>query len=232
MYLIKPNMKYFSSIAVVVLALTLQFFLTSCNSSGGTTTLPGAWDKMGSFEGPPRSGAVSFVIGDYAYVGSGFNAQANVKLVDFWRYNATSDSWDQMADLPDAHGGRSLAVGFSMNGKGYVGTGQDINSNLLSDFYEFDPSNGPLGTWKRIADFGYSTDLGTASVSPRFSALAFSVANRGFVGGGLNNYLSALKDLWEYDATNDVWIKAPSIGGSKRANAFVMVINNGTTDIA
>src|SRR5579859_7916825 len=100
MYLIKPNMKYFSSIAAMVLAVTMQFFLTSCNSSGGTTTLPGAWDKMGSFEGIPRSGAVSFVIGNYAYVGTGFNAESNTKLKDFWKYDATADTWTPMADLP------------------------------------------------------------------------------------------------------------------------------------
>jgi len=33
----------------------------------------GSWDKEIDFEGDPRSGAVSFVINGYAYVGTGYN---------------------------------------------------------------------------------------------------------------------------------------------------------------
>ena len=224
-------MKYLSLLAGLLLFAT-QISLTSCNSSPSTTVLPGSWDKLGDFEGNPRGGAVSFVIDGVAYIGGGFNNDAllqgvspNGRLNDFWRYDATSDSWKRVADFPGTP--RSQAVAFALNGKGYVGTGTDGTYDL-SDFYEFDPNNGANGTWTQIADFGYTQDQGSASVSKRHGSLGFTVndgdKDRAFVGGG--HFLGDLKDLWEYDPTNNVWIQQPSMGGSKRQNGFVMVINN------
>jgi hypothetical protein len=211
-------MKHFSSFAAVV----LLFFVSSCNTSPGTTTLPGAWDKMGDFDGLPRSGAANFVLNGKAFIVTGYNYVANADFNDTWMYDPTQDTWTQMADFPGV--ARQLAAAFTIGNKAYVGTGQDINRVELSDFYEFDPSNGAQGTWTKIADFGFSSDQGAATVSPRHGALGFTVANRGFVGGG--DYISTLKDMWEYDNVNDVWIKRPSLGGSKRENAFVMVIDD------
>lgn len=222
MYLIKLTMKYFSSISCLLLVLAIQTGLTSCNSSSGTTTLPGGWDKKGDFEGIPRSGAVSFVINGFAYVGTGYNSEGNIKLNDFWKYDPISDSWTQAADFIGTP--RSQAVAFTINGKGYVGTGLDLAANPLSDFYEFDPSAGAKGKWKQIKSFGYTADQQDTTVSARYGSIGFTVGDRGFAGGG--HYLSSLKDLWEYLPATDVWVKRPSIGGSKRENAFVMVIDD------
>ncbi|MBI1767497.1 MAG: galactose oxidase [Bacteroidetes bacterium] len=221
-------MKYISFAAITLVFFALQTSLTSCNSSPNTTTLPGSWDKLGDFEGYPRTGASGFVINGIAYVGCGYNfelagvAGASGRLKDFWKYDPNSDHWSRVADFPGSP--RSGAVAFSLNGKGYVGTGLDESSNALSDFYEFDPAAGTNGKWKRIADLGYTAAQHDTTVTKRYGSLAFTVKNRAFVGGG--HYVSDLKDLWEYDQTNNVWKQAPSLGGSKRQNGFVMVIND------
>ena len=228
MYLIKLFMKYFSFVASILVFFALQTSLTSCNSSPTTSTLPGSWDKLGDFKGYPRTGASCFVINGVAYVGCGFNyelagiAGASGRLKDFWRYDDANDDWIQVADFPG--GVRSGAVAFSLNGKGYVGAGFDELSLPRSDFYEFDPSYGTRGKWTRIADLGYTIDQHDTTVIPRYGALAFTVKNRAFVGGG--HYVSDLKDMWEYDKANNVWKQAPSLGGSKRQNGFAMVIND------
>ncbi len=206
--------------------------LYSCNTSS-STTLPGSWDKLGDFDGITRSGATGFVIGNYAYMGTGYNYDVPTRLTDFWRYDPQIDTWIQMASLPSAAAPRSNAVGFALNGKGYIGTGiggSDINNPIpLGDFWEFDPSTGPKGSWRQVANFGKTATYDTALA--RFGALAFTAGGRSFVGGGYNNY-SGLKDLWEYDQANNLWIQRPSIGGSKRQNAFVFVNSEGAKEYA
>jgi hypothetical protein len=215
-------MKIINLATTLVVLIALQLSLTSCNSSPNTTTLPGSWDKMGDYNGIPRSGAVGFVINDIAYVGTGFNYESNSRLTDFWKYDATSDSWSRVADFIGSP--RTNAVAFVMNNKAYVGTGTNDGLSALSDFYEFDPSVGSKGKWRKVSDIGYSPTTLDSLVIPRYGSVAFAVKNRGFVGGG--HYLSDLKDLWEYDQANDQWILRPSIGGSKRQNGFAMVIGD------
>jgi len=211
------------------------FYITSCNPSTSTTLL-GSWDKLGDFSGTPRDGAVGFVINNIAYVGTGYNYTSNKFLNDFWRYDPTSDSWVRAADMPltlNGKLGRSGAVAFTLNGKGYVGGGYNLlngSTNPLFDFYEFDPSAGTKGKWRQVANFGHTTELDTTTVSARFGSAAFTVkdesgAERAFVGWGQDINQFNYKDLWEYDATNNVWIQRPG-AGSKRIYPFVMVIDN------
>lgn len=221
-------MKYVSFAASLLVFFALQIGLTSCNTSPSSTTLPGTWDKLGDCQADPRSGAVGFMINGIGYMGTGFNYElagqtgTPGRLKDFWKYDPTSDTWTKVADFLGT--ARSGAVAFSLNGKGYVGTGTDDGLNPLSDFYEFDPTVGTKGKWKQIADLGYSPAQLDTNVIKRYGAIAFTVKNRAFVGGG--HYISDLKDLWEYDQVNNLWKTAPSIGGSKRQNGFVFVIND------
>jgi len=214
-------MKHRSRISLFLVLIGCIVF-QSCTKTA-IAVLPGTWNELANFNGIARSGAVSFVIGNYAYTGTGFNHNNNTFLADFWKFDPVLNSWTQLATFPGQP--RSNAAAFTLNGKGYVGTGlggADSNNPMpLGDFWEFDPSTGPKGSWTQIKDFGYPTyDTALA----RYGALAFSVGGRGFVGGGYN--AAGLKDLWEYDQINNLWILRPAIGGSKRQNAFVFVIDN------
>ncbi|GAB3828739.1 Kelch repeat-containing protein [Hymenobacter jeollabukensis] len=183
--------------------------LAGCNDDDTSTDedILGVWSGRSQFEGLARNAAVSFTIGDKAYVGLGTNGTS--KFVDFWEYNPATNTWTQKADFPGV--GRYLAVGFSANGKGYVGTGYD-GANKLRDFYEYDPA---ANQWTRKADFG-----GTA----RYGAVALSIAGKGYIGTGFDG--NAKKDFWQYDPATDQWTQKPSFGGNKRQGAVAFTLNN------
>jgi len=232
----KFKMRRLLLVFCTIIALSCTgFFISSCNPSTSTTLL-GSWDKLGDFAGVPRDGAVGFVINNIAYAGTGYNYGSNKFLNDFWRYDPASDSWYPVADMPltvVGKLGRSGAVAFTLNGKGYVGGGYNLlngSTNPLSDFYEFDPSVGSKGKWRRIADFGHTSLQLDSTISARFGCGAFTVKDqaqndRAFVGWGQDISQFNYKDLWEYDATNNVWIQRPG-AGSKRQYPFIFVIDN------
>ena len=116
--------------------------------------------------------------------------------------------WTQKADLTG--GKRHEAVGFSINGKGYIGTGTDLSKKR--DFWEYDPSTD---TWSQKADFG-----GTA----RNLAVGFSIGNKGYIGTGAD--LSDRKDFWEYDPTTNAWTQKADFGGDARTAAVGFSIGN------
>ena len=99
------------------------------------------WTSVASFGGGERERAVSFVIGERAYVGTGIDT-ANICKKDLWEYDPGSNSWTQKADVPGT--ARRDAIGFGIGNRGYVGTG--INGvfawigSKKDDFYEYNPS--------------------------------------------------------------------------------------------
>ena len=178
----------------------------SCKTTT-TSTVTGNWVTKSDLDGVARSEAVSFVINDSAYIGTGYDG--NLRLSDIWEYNATGNYWIQKADFPGTP--RSSAVAFDAGGKGYLGTGYD-GVNKLNDMWEFDPV---ANTWTQKNDFG-----GTA----RYDAVAFGINGKGYVGTGFDG--SYLKDFWQYDPTADTWTEIYGFGGSKRMAAIAFVYNN------
>jgi len=192
-----------------VLLLGSSFFLLyACTkNTDSTSTLIGNWLNKSSLDGVARSEAVSFVIGDSAYLATGYDG--TVRLNDMWRYDATADSWVQRASLPgDA---RNSAVAFSTSTKGYITTGYN-GLVKLKDTWEFNPSTN---TWTQKKDFGGSA---------RIDAVAFGIADKGYVSTG--NDGNALKDLWQYDPAGDTWTQKVSMGGGKREGAVAFVYKN------
>ena len=57
------------------------------------------------------------------------------------------DFWTQKASMPGT--ARNSAVAFTVNGKGYLGTGYD-GENYLKDFWEYDPTSNQ---WTQQADY-------------------------------------------------------------------------------
>ncbi len=164
---------------------------------------------MGQLDGPARSEAVSFVISNFAYVGTGWDG-LNTRYNDFWKYDPVGNVWSQITSMP-AGTARSSAVAFAANNKGYVGTGYD-GFNYLNDFYELDLTSN---TWTKKADF---------TGSPRYEAVAFGIADQGYVGTGFDGS-NALKDFYQYDPTKDTWTDI-GFSGNKRYGAVTFVNNN------
>ncbi|OJJ14330.1 hypothetical protein BKI52_43405 [marine bacterium AO1-C] len=85
-----------------------------------------------SYPAIERQQAVSFVIGDKAYVGTGKGEKKNL-----WESDATTDRWTQKTDF--GGGGRGSAIGFAMNGKGYIGT-EYVNGVYQKDMWAYNPT--------------------------------------------------------------------------------------------
>jgi N-acetylneuraminic acid mutarotase len=138
----------------------------------------------------------------------------NGYLKDFWVYSPTSDRWVRIADFPG--NARISSVGFSINGKGYIGTGYD-GDKKLKDFWEYDPSTNK---WTQKDDF-----LGGA----RYKAVGFSLLNYGYIGTGYGDDSVDKIDFYRFDpsaATGSQWMKVQSIGGSKRRGATAFTYND------
>src|ERR1700759_2705863 len=173
--------------AFLIGLVTITFF--SCGKTTISPFYPGDWARESSMSVISRSEAVSFVINNTAYVGTGWNGLIT-HYNDFWKYDAANDSWTQVASMP-AGTERSSAVAFSVNGKGYVGTGFDGNY-YRNDFYQYDPVTD---SWSQIVSLP-----GT----PRYEAVAFGIGNLGYVGTGFGGD-SALRDFYQYDPSSDSW---------------------------
>jgi N-acetylneuraminic acid mutarotase len=130
-------------------------------------------------ESAGRQDAVSFVINDKAFVGTGYN---NGYLKDFYEYNQATDTWRKIADLPD--NGRDDAVAFSLTGRGYVGLGWNGTTGVLKDFWQYNPASNAWRINTSLADLG------------RFGANAWVIDNVPYIGFGSNG-ISATDEIWK-----------------------------------
>lgn len=196
-------------IYILLFSLFVLFSLSSCHSNNIPYNQSGDWAAESQLNGPARSEAVSFVINNFAYVGTGWDG-LNTRYNDFWKYDPTQNVWLQVASMP-AGTARSSAVGFSANGKGYCGTGYD-GFNYMKDFYEYDPATD---AWTQKSDFPGSA---------RYEAVAFGLGNLGYVGTGFDG-ANALKDFYQYDPSIDTWTDI-GFSGNKRYGAVTFTYNN------
>ncbi|HAS43534.1 MAG TPA: hypothetical protein DCS93_23845 [Microscillaceae bacterium] len=175
-----------------------------------------AWKQIADFPGGARSFATSFVINNKGYVGTGkfqrSSPSAPIWYTDLWEYDPSIDQWTKKADFPGT--ARTSAVGFSIAGKGYIGTGDanDGSSNLgaQEDFWSYDPTTDQ---WTRIANFGGRYVKG---------AVSFVIDSKAYVGTGNNG----MQGFWQYDPATDQWTKKADFGGGKRSGAIGFTSNN------
>ena len=97
--------------------------LFSCHKNTIPYTQSGDWAVESQLNGPARSEAVSFVINNFAYVGTGWDG-LNTRYNDFWKYDPAGNVWTQVSSMPDSTM-RSSATAFSVGNLAFVGTGYD-----------------------------------------------------------------------------------------------------------
>jgi N-acetylneuraminic acid mutarotase len=189
------------------------------------------WTRIDSF---PRAvmSAVSFTIGDRAYVGTGI-AHYDVGefyMFDYDRIAQDRSPWVVMPGLgndPVANA-RHDAVAFVISNRAFVGTGVQVddaeNKQYYNDMWMFIPpdNNGNNADWTKISQFPGAN---------RAEAVAFSMSNQGYVGLGTNDE-TLFQDLYRYNPYNDEWypiadFKEPRAYGSsqKVKNAFAFGID-------
>ncbi|MGL1889913.1 MAG: hypothetical protein OCD76_25600, partial [Reichenbachiella sp.] len=172
--------------------------------------------QLADFPGVARASAVSFMIGDQVYAGSGTDAVGNY-LSDFYRYDPETDSWTQIADF--GGGVRNHAVAFAIGDYGYVGTGIN-DTDEQSDFWTYDPDTD---TWTEMVDWG---------ASKRQQAFAFVIGGQAYVGGGyyFDSFQLQLSDIQMYDPETDSWtekIFADGLNLSTNNAAAFSIYGNG-----
>lgn len=199
---------------LVIVAASFVLIGVACTTTGDSTTdLVGNWIKSNGYEGEGRAGAVSFVIGDIAYVGTGFDG--TVRYNTFYAYDPTGDSWSQIAPLPGVK--RNSAAAFTVSGKGYVATGYD-GVNKLQDNWEYTPSSN---TWAKKADLPDPANSAVGS-GARYGSVGFGIGSFGYICSGYTG--SHQKDLWQYNPATDSWTQKKSMNTTdKRTGAVALV---------
>src|SRR5882757_727061 len=89
------------------------------------------------------------------------------------------NTWTQKADF--GGGVRIYATGFSIEGKGYLGTGLG-EFTTFNDLWEYDPTTN---AWTQKADFGGGA---------RYLAVGLSIGRKGYIGTGFDPFET--KDFW------------------------------------
>lgn len=169
------------------------------------------WQEVKEIPGS-RKRAVSFVIDGKGYVLLGDCTLGSCK--ELYSYDPNSNVWIELATFPGSSSGDLIgAVGFSIDNKGYVGTGYS-NGGLIKEFWEYDPIQN---SWSRKVDF--------AGVA-RWYAVGFSIGSKGYIGTGRTSSMQVLKDFWEYDPSNDSWNQVTDLPGPRRWRAVGFSINS------
>ncbi len=183
---------------------------------GGPSTIPelwqydvtsNVWTQKNNFPGAAYVGLV-FVINDTAYAGCGLDTLGNYHT-DFWKYNATMDSWTPVA--PFIGPARYSAMGFTLNNMGYLGCGKAVGE--YNDFYQYNPANN---TWTQKASFPGST---------RQFGLGLAAGGLGYMGFGYDGN-NCLNDCYQYNPALDSWSQISNLPAVGRDGPGCFVIND------
>jgi N-acetylneuraminic acid mutarotase len=169
------------------------------------------WDSINAPNGPSaRYGAVAFSINDIGYVGTGYDGNY---LKDFWAFDPASNTWTQKNSFGGSK--RRDAVGFVIDGKGYICTGVN-NGSYEKDFYMYDPSGDSWTAKRKVynsSDESYDDDYAIV----RSNAVAFVIGGKAYIATGTIGSLKS--DVWEYDPAADLWAPKTIFEGTTRTDA-------------
>src|SRR5580698_474176 len=100
-------------------------------------------------------------------------------------------TWTPRDTLPDSAMVQGIS-GFSINGYGYAGLGENVAGKYETYFWQFDPSTD---SWTRKANFP-----GSARVAPA----SFVIGDKAYlITGSVKNFGTCVTECWEYDAINN-----------------------------
>jgi len=135
------------------------------------------WTQKVSVGGSKRRDAVAFTINGKGYICTGINNGAYES--DFWEYDPGTDLWTRKRDIANVSDHtydddyaivRTSAVAFSAGGLGFVVSGG--KGTVSSDTWAYDPGTD---LWEEKSKLEGST---------RMEAVAFTLANKGYVMTG------------------------------------------------
>ncbi len=155
------------------------------------------YEIPGGFGGGKIKESAAFVIGDYAYMGTGTD-DFNLSNNDFYVFDPNTHTWSSISAMPGND--KSGAVAFTLEGFGYVNTGHEHNfANPSKEFYKYDPNTD---SWTQLADL---PGIG------RYDAVAFVLEGEAYVGGGTDVSSNYLNDFYKYDPVSDSWAQVDNM---------------------
>src|SRR5581483_7752386 len=117
---------------------------------------------------------------------AGYYCGGNAHPYQFWKYDASTDTWSQQADLP-VYTIQAPAVAW--NGKGWMLGSSD------KTMWMYDPA---YNTWVKKA---------TSPGNAQYIVQGFLVNNQFVIPGGLNAGGSPLTEVYAYDLVHDTWTR-------------------------
>jgi hypothetical protein len=150
-----------------------------------------SWSEKSNFPEPGFSNGISFSINGKGYAGLG-RSHKFTPILNLYEYDPIGNNWTFKISLSgilrDSSHGRQLLNEFVINDKAYIFSGKRVSGSMqYNDFYEFDPA---ANTFRRLLD---------SPMPARSEAFSFSVAGKGYFGGGYSDGLGFLNDFWEFD---------------------------------
>jgi hypothetical protein len=115
--------------------------------------------------------------------------------------------WNNVGNF--SGGQRTQTLSMSINGKGYMGTGNKGYATFYNDWWEFDPASNQ---WTRKSDF---------PEQPDFTYSGASANGKGYVGFGRMR-----THWWEYDPLTDQWVRKADFPGPGRISNFIFELND------
>ncbi len=188
------------------------------------------WREMALFTGGERIGTSGVSLNGFGYVLGGeyislcFLHKSIARGAvcggtfynDIWRYNPDSNVWDELAAFPGSGRDFAVAVADPDDSTIYYGTGNDVGSSFLSDWWAY---SIPGNTWKQLSDF---------PGGQRVNATGFIVNGKIYVGSGNDGdtVYAASNDFWEYTPSTDTWTRIADIPGIPINSASAFSIGN------
>jgi N-acetylneuraminic acid mutarotase len=168
----------------------------------------GVWTQKADFPSIHYN-AASFSIGTKGYIVTGNNLFTTPYSNVTWEYDSGTDTWLEKANFIGQ--GRHDAVGFSVNGKGYLFGGYVGNGQFKNELFEYNPVTD---TWTQKAN---------CPGMQRDNAIAFVIGDTAYIGTG-EKYMNSMNDLWAYCPSTDTWTQKANIGGIARRRAIAFSI--------
>ncbi len=207
------------------LPASIVLLLLSCNHTVTNLLQSGNWVSRTESPGDGRTQAACFVVGDTAYIGTGYYGTYNIRLNDFWAF-ALNGGWYQVASTPtntaDSGNGRNGAAAFAIGRNGYITTGTN-GYNMYTDTWAYNVDNN---TWSQAASF---------PSTGRYGASAFTINSSAYVTCGYDNQYK--KDNYQFTpspTTNGCpgsWAQMADIGIVGNASGLADQSQIGTSDV-
>jgi N-acetylneuraminic acid mutarotase len=175
------------------------------------------WTQKANLPASYRRAAFGFEINGKGYVGGGIDdAVSSIGNIfnQFWMYDPTLNTWTTKANTPIS---AFRSAGISCNGKGYMIGGANSFS-IFSSVYEYNPLTD---NWVSKANFPGNPN----SSGGREAGTGTALNNKIYFGLGKDDSFFQ-NDWWEFNPSNNTWVRKTDFPASGRTGAWSFTINN------